>query len=191
MQLYKSLMRKLIYGINLSLDGCCDHTKFNPPDDIMHYFTDLLQETDLVIYGRKTYDLMVPFWPDVAKNQNFDPAGNKFAKTFDAIDRILVSRTITQVDDPQTTIISKNLKEEILKLKAQSGKAISTGGVELSAELIALGLVDEFRIVVHPVIVGSGRRLFADADFAENLGLTLMETKTLGSGCVALHYQKA
>jgi len=184
-------MRKLIYGINISLDGCCDHTKFNPPDDIMHYFIELLQETDLVIYGRKTYELMVPFWPDVAKNQNFGPADNEFAKTFDAIDRVLVSRTITEADDPQTTIISANLKEEILKLKARPGKAISTGGVELAAELIALGLVDEFRIVVHPVIVGVGRRLFADADFAKNLGLTLTDTKILNSGCVALHYQKA
>jgi len=184
-------MRKLIYGINISLDGCCDHTKFNPPEGILQYFQELLNETALVIYGRKTYELMVPFWPDVARNQNFSPAENAFAKTFDSLDRVLVSRTVTEVEDPQTTIIRDNLKEEILKLKNKPGKAISTGGVELAAELIALGLIDEFRIVVHPVIVGTGRRLFADAHFAENLGLTLTETKILGSECVALHYQKS
>lgn len=183
-------MRKLIYAINVTLDGCCDHTSCNPSDDLMEYFRQFLLETDLVIYGRKTYDLMIPFWPDVAKNQNFGPADNEYAKTFDTVDRVLVSRTITQVDDPQTTIINNNLKEEILKLKAQPGKPISTGGVELAAELIALGLVDEFRIVVHPIIVGAGRRLFSEANFAEKLGLTLMETKVLPSGCVALHYQK-
>lgn len=65
-------MRKLIYGINISLDGCCDHTKFGGADDVHNYFRELLKTTDLVIYGRKTYDLMVPFWPEVAEAQSMD-----------------------------------------------------------------------------------------------------------------------
>lgn len=183
-------MRKLIFGINISLDGCCDHTKFSAGDDVHNYFSDLLKEADTVIYGRKTYELMVPFWPDVAKSQNMDETSNAFATTFDALKKVVVSHTISETADPKTTIIRKNLKNEIIKLKQQPGKAISTGGVDLPGQLIALGLVDEFHIVVHPVIVGEGRRLFADASFSENLGLMLTDSKILSSGCVALQYHK-
>ena len=70
-------MGKLTYAINLSLDGCCDHTKFNPPDDdeLLEHYTRLLREFDLLVYGRKTYQLMVPYWPDVAKNPVRDKSG--------------------------------------------------------------------------------------------------------------------
>lgn len=183
-------MRKLIYGINISLDGCCDHTKFSGGDDIHDYFRELLEETDLLIYGRKTYELMVPFWPEVAKTQSLNKTGNAFANVFAGIDRIVVSRTMNNADDERTTIIRENLEEEILKLKQQPGKAISTGGVELPSRLVESGLVDEFHIVVHPVIVGEGRRLFAEMRLPENVGLTLVSSTTLSSGCVALWYEK-
>ena len=71
-------MRKLIYGINISLDGCCDHTRFSGGDDVHDYFRLLMQDTDTVIYGRKTYDLMVPFWPEVARTQHLDNVTNAF-----------------------------------------------------------------------------------------------------------------
>jgi dihydrofolate reductase len=63
-------MRNVIYAINVSLDGCCDHTKFNPPDDdeVLEHYTRLLRDFDLLVYGRKTYQLMVPYWPDIAKS---------------------------------------------------------------------------------------------------------------------------
>jgi dihydrofolate reductase len=183
-------MRKLIYGINLSLDGCCDHTRFGGAEDVHDYFRELLQEADLLIYGRKTYELMVPFWPEVAKTGSLNETGNAFAKVFDSIDRIVVSRTLKSVEDKRSTILQGDLKQEILKLKQQPGKAISTGGVDLPGQLIALGLVDEFHIVVHPVIVGAGRRLFTELNLPENAGLKLMTSQTLASGCVALHYSK-
>ena len=63
-------MRKLIFGINLTLDGCCDHTKMMPDEEIHDYFTDLLRDAGTLVYGRITYQLMVPFWPDVAKNHS-------------------------------------------------------------------------------------------------------------------------
>ncbi|MGJ1267918.1 dihydrofolate reductase family protein [Sphingobacterium spiritivorum] len=184
-------MRKLIYGINVSLDGCCDHTKFSGGDDIHDYFRELLQDVDLIIYGRKTYDLMVPFWPQAAHAQSMNDSANAFASTFSSIKRILVSRTTNPIDDEYATLIKDNLQEEILKLKQQPGKSISTGGVELPARLIELGLVDEFHILVHPVIVGEGRRLFTEMHLPENLGLNLIATKTLPSGCIALRYEKA
>lgn len=183
-------MRKLIYGINITLDGCCDHTKFSGGDDIQNYFRELLEGVDLVIYGRKTYELMVPFWPEVAQTQSLNEAANAFATVFANLKRVLVSKTINSIADEQTTIIRDNLKEEVLKLKQQPGKAISTGGVELPARLIELGLVDEFHMVVHPLIVGRGRRLFAEMNLPENLGLKLMATQTLSTGCVALRYER-
>jgi dihydrofolate reductase len=185
-------MRKLVYGINVSLDGCCDHTKFGGDgdgEDIHNYFRKQLEEADLLLYGRKTYELMVPFWPEVAEEQSMDKAANAFARAFANLKRVVVSRTLDNADD-ETTIIRDNLEEEILKLKQQPGKAISTGGVELPARLIELGLIDEFHLVVHPVIVGEGRRLFAEMHLPENLGLKLVASETLGSGCVALRYEK-
>lgn len=183
-------MRKLIYGINISLDGCCDHTKFGGADDVHNYFRELLENADLVIYGRKTYELMVPFWPEVAQTQSMDETCNAFAKVFAGLKRVVVSKTIDSAADPQTTVIRDNLKEEIIKLKQQPGKAISTGGVELPAKLIELGLIDEFHIVVHPVLVGQGRRLFSEMNLPENLGLKLVDSKTLSLGCIALRYER-
>jgi len=183
-------MRKLIYGINISLDGCCDHTKFGGHKDVHIYFQELLENTDLIVYGRKTYELMVPFWPEIAESQSMDETSNAFAKVFTSLKRVVVSKTIELDADPHTTVIRDNLKEEILKLKQQPGKAISTGGVELPAKLIELGLIDEFHMVVHPVIVGEGRRLFTELNLPENQDLKLIDTKTLGSGCIAMRYEK-
>ncbi|WP_343670129.1 dihydrofolate reductase family protein [Chitinophaga sp.] len=183
-------MRKLVYGINISLDGCCDHTKFSGGDDILDYFRELLENVDLIIYGRKTYELMVPFWPEVAQTQSMNEAANAFANVFANLKRVLVSRSMQHVDNEQTMIIRDNLREEILKLKQQPGKAISTGGVELPAQLIEWGLIDEFHMVVHPLIVGQGRRLFTEMSLPDNLGLKLMGSKTLSSGCVALQYER-
>ncbi|EDM34232.1 dihydrofolate reductase [Pedobacter sp. BAL39] len=128
-------MRKIIYGINISLDGCCDHAKFGGGDDIQDYFRRLLENVDLIIYGRKTYELMIPFWPEVAQTQSLNESGNAFAKVFSNLKRIVFSRTLDSVDDEQTTIIRDNLKDEIIKLKQQPGKAISIGGVEFPAQL--------------------------------------------------------
>ncbi|MFB6456466.1 dihydrofolate reductase family protein [Chitinophaga sp. Hz27] len=183
-------MRKLIYGINISLDGCCDHTRFGASDDIHEYFSSLLEQADTVLYGRKTYELMYPFWPEVAKTQSMEPSINAFARVFAKLKCVVVSTTINQVDNENVTVIHDNIKEHILELKQQPGKAISTGGVELPARLIEWGLIDEFHMVVHPVLVGQGRRLFTEMHLPENMGLKLVETKTLPSGCVALRYER-
>ena len=84
-------MRKLIYAINTTLDGCCDHTKFFPNEDTMEYFMQLTRDAGTFLYGRKTYQLMVPYWPDVAKNPQGDrEADVEFARAFDAVDKIVV-----------------------------------------------------------------------------------------------------
>ncbi|WEK21600.1 MAG: dihydrofolate reductase family protein [Candidatus Pedobacter colombiensis] len=182
-------MRNVIYGINLTPDGCCDHTKFSGSEEIHEYFTDLMRDVDLIIYGRKTYQLMVPYWPEVAKKQSGTKTVNEFAQTFDAIDKVVFSKSLDTVEG-NTRLIRANLTEEVLKLKQKPGKKISIGGVSLPSELIALGLVDEFYFVIHPVIVGQGRRLFDETGLQEPLNLKLVDSKVLKSGCVALHYLK-
>lgn len=183
-------MRKLIYGINISLDGCCDHTRFGGQEDILDYFRELLVDVDLILYGRKTYELMYPYWPEVAQAQPENEAEYAYAKAFSELDCVVVSHSLESTDNNKVRIIRDQVKEAVLQLKNQPGQAISIGGVEFPAQLIAWGLVDEFHMVVHPVIVGQGRRLFSEMVLPENLGLKLVGTKTLSSGCVALRYER-
>jgi len=184
-------MRTLIFAINITLDGCCDHTKQIPSQEIHEYFTASMREADLLVYGRKTYELMVPFWPDVAKTQSMTKAANEFARTFDSMNKVVFSRTLNSAEDPRTRIVRTNLRDEIVKLKQQPGKNILVGGVDLPSQLVELGLVDEYRIVIHPVIAGEGRRLFDGVRLQEKLQLKLVESQALKSGHVALRYLKA
>ncbi len=182
-------MRNVIYGINLSADGCCDHTKFTGGEGIHEYFTRLMQDVDLIVYGRKTYELMVPYWPDVAKSGSGTQSENEFARVFTAIDKIVVSQSLSSAEG-NTRIVRTNLRDEILKLKQEPGGKISIGGVSLPEQLIALDLVDEFYFVVHPVVVGEGRRLLENINLQKLLHLKLAGSEVLQSGCIALHYLK-
>jgi len=185
-------MRKLIFGINLTIDGCCDHTKGRGNDEVHEYFAQLMRDADTLLYGRKTYDLMVPFWPDMAKgNEAPTKAINDFAQAFAAIENIVVcSRTLDKVEGKNTHIIRDNLKEQVMKLKQQPGGNISTGGVDIPSQLIAMGLVDEFHIVVQPIVAGAGRRFLDDTTLPESLQLRLVACKVFESGYVALRYEK-
>lgn len=183
-------MRNVTFAINLTLDGCCDHTKQIADEEVHEYFTRLVREVDLLIYGRKTYQLMVPYWPDIAKNQSGTKAENEFALAFDSINKVVFSRTLDSAEDKNTRIVCTDLRDEILKLKQQQGKNILTGGVSVPSQLIELGLVDEYRFVVGPVIAGEGRRLLEGVSLPERLQLKLVESKIFKSGCVALRYLK-
>jgi dihydrofolate reductase len=183
-------MRKVIFAINITLDGCCDHTKQVADDETHEYFTHLLREVDLLVFGRITYQLMVPFWPEVARNQSMTKASNEFARTFDSIDKIVFSRSLDSAEDKNTRVIRTNLHDEIVRLKQEQGKNILVGGVSVPSQLIELGLVDEYRFVVGPIVAGEGRRLLEGVSLRERLQLKLVESKILKSGCVALRYLK-
>ncbi len=152
-------MGKLIYAINLSIDGCFDHTKMLPNEEIHEYFGQLIRDADLLVYGRVTYELMVPFWPDIAKSHSLSKTSNDFADAFDSVEKVVFSKTLERVDDKKSRIVRGDLKDQIIKLKKEKSGNILVGGVDLPAQLIALDLVDEFLFVVHPVIRGGGRRL--------------------------------
>ena len=184
-------MRKLIYAINLTIDGCCDHTKMTPEEEMFEFHTNLVRNADLFVYGRKTYELMVPYWPDIAKNPSGETKEDiEFAQAFDSKKIIVFSKTLDKAEGKNTEIVRANLKDEILKLKQEPGKYILTGGADIPSQLIQLGLVDEFHIAVHPVIAGEGKRLLEGISLQEKLQLKLVESKTFKSGCVALRYLK-
>jgi dihydrofolate reductase len=183
-------MRNVIFAINLTLDGCCDHTKFNPDEGMLEHYTQLLREVDLLVYGRKTFQLMVPYWPDIAKSQSETKTDIEFAQTFVSKKKIVFSRSLDSAEDGNTRIVRANLRDEILKLKQEPGKHILVGGVDIPSQLIELGLVDEYRFVVAPTFAGEGRRLLEGVSLRERLQLKLVESKIFKSGCVALRYLK-
>jgi dihydrofolate reductase len=193
-------MRNVIFAINITLDGCCDHTKtvvertgsesIDGMEEILEYYTHLVRNAGLLVYGRKTYQLMVPYWPEVAKNQSETKAANEFAQAFDSADKIVFSRSLDSAEGKNTRIVRTNLHDEILKLKQEQGKSILVGGVSIPSQLIELGLVDEYRFVVGPIVAGEGRRLLEGVSLPERLQLKLVESKTFKSGCVALRYLK-
>ena len=184
-------MRNVIFAINMTLDGCIDHTKFNPAEDLLEHYTRLLRDdAGVLVYGRKTYQLMVPYWPDIAKSQSETKADIEFAQTFVSKKKIVFSRSLASAADGNTRIVRTNLRDEILKLKQEPGKDILVGGVDIPSQLTELGLIDEYRFVVMPIIAGEGRRLMEGISLQEKLQLKLVESKTFKSGCVALRYLK-
>lgn len=182
-------MGKLIYAINVSLDGCLDHTIGVPDEEILQHYTQLLREMDLMVYGRKTYELMVPYWPNVEKDPTEDKVSIEYAREFNSKKKVIFSRSLASVE-ANARIARGDLRGEILKLKSAEGGNILTGGVNIPSQLIELGLVDEFRFVVLPVIAGGGRRLLEGISLAEKLRLKLAESKVFKSGGVALRYVK-
>jgi len=186
-------MRKLIYAINMSIDGRCSHDKgLMPDDEILDYYAGLVRSVDIFLYGRTTYQLMVPYWPNIASNpEGQTKADVNYAQAFESVNRTVVfSRSLAGAEDKRTAIVRGNLKDEVLKLKDQPGRDILTGGVSLPAQLMELGLIDEYRVVIQPVIVGEGRQLFDGGKPPERLQVKLVDTRTFKSGWILLRYLK-
>ncbi len=182
-------MRNVIYAINVTIDGCFGHTQTIADEEVLAYNTQLIRDADLLVFGRKTYQLMIPYWPDVIKDPSATETEKEFARTFDSKNKIVFSRSLDSAEG-NTRIVRTKLQDEILKLKQEPGKNILAGGVNIPSQLIELGLVDEYRFVVQPIIAGEGRRLFEGISLQERLQLKLVESKIFGSGYVALRYLK-
>jgi dihydrofolate reductase len=184
-------MRNLIYAINLTIDGNVDHTKGIVDDELLEYYTRLVRDADLLVYGRITYQLMVPYWSDIAKNPSGETKADlEFAQAFESRNKIVFSRTLDRAEGRNTIIVRTNLQDEILKLKQEQGNNILVGGVDIPSQLIELGLVDEYYFVIHPVFAGEGRRLLNGITLQKKLQLKLVDSRIFKSGSVALHYLK-
>jgi dihydrofolate reductase len=183
-------MRKVVFAINMTADGFFGHEDMIADEEVHRYFTDLLRNAGLILYGRTTYQLMVPFWPEIARTQSMEEAMNEFARAFDSVDKVLFSRTLKQVEDAHTRIARASLVDEVLALKQQPGKNICAGSLSVASQLSERGLIDEYSFVVHPVIAGKGPRLFETVKLQDRLLLDFIGSKTFQSGAVALHYRK-
>jgi dihydrofolate reductase len=183
-------MRNVICAMNFSIDGCYDHTKLNGNEEIHEYFADLLKDVDLTITGRKMYEIVNPYWMQVARNRSGTAGGNKFAERIMDTETIVISTTMQEVEGGPR-IIRGNLVEEVRRLKELPGKKISIGGMSVREQIIAAGLIDEFYMVIQPAIVGPGPRLFDQLTLPATINMELANVKTMKCGSVGLHYIKA
>jgi dihydrofolate reductase len=183
-------MRKVVFAINITADGYCGHTDGIVDARLHEYHTNILRSADIILFGRVTYELMVPYWPDVARSRSEDEATNEFARVFDSLDKVVFSTTLKNADQKNTRIVRGNIAEEVLALKRKPGKDIGIGGLSIASQLSDRGLIDEYHFVVHPVVAGSGPRLFETVKPHDRLRLDLLGSETLRSGVVAHRYRK-
>ncbi len=161
-----------------------------PDEESLDFFTRLLRNASVLLFGRITYQLMVPYWPNVAKNQSETEASNEFARVFDSLDKVVFSTTLKHVEGNKTRIVRANVAEEALTLKQQPGKDIFVDGLSIASQLSDRGLIDEYHFVVHPVVAGTGPRLFETVKPQDRLLLDFLGSETFQSGVVALHNRK-
>ncbi|HTN20913.1 MAG TPA: dihydrofolate reductase family protein [Pelobium sp.] len=184
-------MRKIIAGINLTIDGFCDHTAVNPDEEIHFHYQELINNVDAILYGRITYGLM-QYWQELVKKPSGEKAMDDFAVAMDKIPKIVFSHKLTNTDPAITgwdsaELSARSLEETALELKQQSGRDILVGSRSLIIQLMKLNLIDEYQLCVHPVIAGGGLPLFENMD--DRKIFKLIKTKTFDSGAVILYYQ--
>jgi dihydrofolate reductase len=182
-------MRKVVFAINTTTDGYCNHTDGIADGELHRYHTRVLRNASILLLGRKTYELMVPYWPDLARTQSDTETTNEFARVFDSLDMIVFSTTLKEVGGNKTRIVRANVAQEVEALKQQPGKDICIGGLSIASQLSAHGLIDEYHFVVQPFVVGKGPRLFETVTPRERVQLDLIGSETFQSGVVALHYR--
>jgi dihydrofolate reductase len=184
---------KLIYSMSVSLDGFVESATRSLDwvkiDEELHtFFNDQSRGISASLYGRRMYELMVGYWPTAGADPAATPAEIEFADIWKRIPRIVFSTTLDQVD-PGSRLVRTDPVEEVARLKQQSGYDMDVGGPTLASSLMRAGLIDEFRLLLHPVILGAGTPFFAALD--ERIPLRLLETRTFGSGVVYLRYETA
>ena len=179
-------MRKIIAGINMTLDGFCDHTAGLPDEEIHQHYTEQLNDADAILFGRITYQLM-EFWQTLVKNPSGEKSMDDFAMAIDKIPKIVFSHTLKNVEWESANLASRSIEEEVLELKQQSGKDILVGSRSLIIQLMKLNFIDEYQLCVHPVVAGSGLPLFENIN--DRTILKLIKTKTFSGGAITLYYE--
>lgn len=186
-------MRKLIAFCHLSLDGIAavpnsslDWISYD--EELEKWAEPIVKATDTAVYGRVTYELM-KYWRTVPSKPKASQHELEHAHWIENVEKIVFSKSPMSPDWNNTRVVSKNVKEEVLKLKQKSGKNITIfGSPTLANSLIKLGLVDEYRLSVSPIVLGAGKFLFKEVKDA--IKLKLIEEKTLKSGTATFHYKE-
>ena len=184
-------MRKVILFMAVSLDGFFEGPNreidwHNVDKEFNEFAISQLNEFGTLLFGRVTYQLMAGYWPTPAATTDDQFVAGKM----NSLPKIVFSRTLDKADWNNTRLVKDNVAEEVNKLKNQPGKDIAIfGSSNLCVSFIQMGLIDEFRIMVNPVVLGNGHPLFGG--IRDKLKLKLLKTKTFSSGNVLLYYQPA
>jgi dihydrofolate reductase len=150
-------MAKLVFGMNMSLDGYVDHMAFGPGPVLFRHFIEQAREQAGSVYGRRLYEIM-RYWD--GDHPEWDAAEREFAAAWRAQPKWVVSRSLKSVG-PNATLVGDELEAAMRGLKAEVDGEIEVGGPELAHSLTGLGLIDEYRIYLHPVVLGRGTPYFA------------------------------
>ena len=184
-------MGLLTFSINLTLDGCVDHEEGIADEETHALFTRLLDECGAMLWGRVTYEMMEGYWPAVASGeQAAPPAVRDWATTLETKPKYVVSSTRQDFPWTNSHHITGDLRSAVQRLKDTTPDGVLLGSGSLAAELDRLGLIDEYRLLVHPRIAGHGPTLFQDG-LPETRRLELVSAEPLSNGAVAMHYRRA
>lgn len=178
-------MGRLTFGLNVTLDGCIDHTQGIADDELHEFWTQVMDESGAMLFGRVTYELMEAAWPAVALDEEAPRAMREWARKLEAKPKYVVSRTRSDFPWQNTFRVEGDLREAIAALKARTERGVLVGAHQLATGLEELGLIDEYRIVVHPVISGRGPALFHG--LSSRRQLELLSAQRFRSGAQALH----
>ena len=182
-------MRPLRYSINVTLDGCVDHDAVGPDEELHRHFADSLARADALLFGRVTYQMMEEAWkrsPDGTWPDWMDDWMIPFAESIDRAQKYVVSSTLKEVDW-NAELVQGDLEAAVRELKAQPGDGLYVGGVTLPLALADLGLIDEYELMVHPIVAGHGPTLFAG--LREPLHLEQVGRQEFRCGAVSLRSQ--
>ena len=185
-------MRKVIYSIGVSLDGFIagpgGEIDWAAPDEELHRFhNEQTRELGAHLCGRRLYEEMV-FWETADRNPSAAEHEVEFARIWQALPKIVFSTTLTEVEG-NARLATEGVREEVAKLRQQPGGDLAVGGAGLAAGFTRLGLIDEYRLFVSPVVLGGGTPYFPPLE--ERIALELVETRTFGSRVVYLRYRRA
>jgi len=181
-------MAKIVAALNMALNGSCDHTAGVADKELHDHYTNVIGGSDIILYGRTTYQLMEDFWPGLVKKPSGEKSMDDFAMALHKIQKVVFSRTLKSLNWDNSILAKKSLEDEVLFLKKQQGKDVLVGSPSLINELTKLRLIDEYQLCIHPVIAPDGLLLFKG--IPEQHVLKLTRTKTFPAGQV-LHYYEA
>jgi dihydrofolate reductase len=186
-------MRKVVYSLNVSLDGFIEDSNgsldWSTPDEELHrFFNEQEREFDFQLYGRQIYETMAAYWTTAHTNPSAPAYEIEYARIWQSIPKIVFSKTLQQVGE-NARLVRDNIAEEVRALKAQPGKDMAVCCAGLAASFLRLDLIDEYRPVVHPVVLGGGKPMFPALD--KMIRLRLIETRRFGNGAVLFRYQRA
>jgi dihydrofolate reductase len=184
-------MGRLIYLLNVSLDGyveTVDHDLgWTRIDEELHgWFNEQERALDAVLYGRRLYEVMDPYWPNAVSDPTVTGVEREYAKIWSAHPKIVFSRTLESVGS-NSRLVSGDVGDELAKLRAEFPGDLGVAGPTLAAQFISRGLVDQYGLVVHPVVLGAGTPFFPP--LPHPLDLELFESRTFTSGVAYLGYR--